>query len=155
MEYRDLVREDFAAFRELATGYYRDGEDANTPQEELDFFIGILFEKVMSQEIRGCLVRSEGVPVGFALWAVDSEDFDFSEMPGLGTILEIGLVSSYRSKGHGKALVAYLEDRLRQACVDACYVTAYGPAQSFWSACGYVKNGRKASNGLPVMVKTL
>lgn len=146
---------DYDVFHELLNEYYRDGEDADTAQEEIDAFIGLLFEKVLSHEIEGCLVKEKEKYIGFALWGIDTEDFDFSEMPGYGTVMEVGFTGCARSSGHGKELVSYVEDRLRGEGITQCYVSAYGPAQEFWARCGYSDSGRTAENGLPIMIKGL
>ena len=155
MDYIEIFEDDYSTFHELANAYYRDGEDADTSQEIIDSFIRLMFDKVINKEIYGCFVKDENKYIGFALWAVDTEDFAFSEMPGFGTILEIGLIPSYRSSGLGKNLVAFVENSLQSSNIVQCYVSAYGPAQKFWVSCGYVENGAKASNGLPIMIKTI
>ena len=155
MDYIDICENDYSSFHELANTYYREGEDADTPQEVIDSFVRMMFDKVINNEIYGCFVKDENKYIGFALWAVDTEDFAFSEMQGLGTILEIGLTPSYRSSGLGKNLVTYVENCLQKSRISQCYVSAYGPAQKFWTSCGYVENGKVASNGLPIMVKTI
>ena len=155
MEYIEICSEDYNPFHELANAYYREGEDADTPQEIIDSFIRLMFDKVMNNEFSGCLVKDGYKYIGFVLWAIDSASFEFSEMPGMGTILEIGITPSYRFCGLGKKLVAHVENRLRQSEITQCYVSAYGPAQKFWTSCGYTENGLKASNGLPIMVKTI
>lgn len=76
-------------------------------------------------------------------------------MPGFGTILEIGLIPSHRSAGLGKSFVTYIENCLQKEHIEQGYVSAYGPAQQFWTSCGYVENGAKANNGLPIMVKRI
>ena len=155
MEYSEICEWDYDVFHELANGYYREGEDENTAQDEIDAFIRCLFDKVIRKEIRGCFVTDSRRCIGFALWAVDTEDFAFSELPGCGTILEIGITPPHRASGHGRKLVAHIESCLRREQIDRCYVSAYGPAQKFWAACGYEKNGRTAKNGLPLMVKAI
>ena len=109
----------------------------------------------MGNEILGCIAKHGQETVGFALWAKDTEDFAFRELPGWGTILEIGLLPSHRSAGLGKGLVAYIEKSFRENRITQCYVSDYGPAKQFWTSCGYAANGAKASNGLTVMVKSL
>lgn len=155
MEYVKIYENDYSIFHKLASAYYREGEDADTSQEVIDSFVRMMFEKVINVEISGCFVKDGRKYIGFALWAIDTEDFDFSEMQGFGTILEIGLIPSYRSSGLGKNLVAYVENCLQKSRIAQCYVSAYGPAQKFWTSCGYVENGKVASNGLPIMVKTI
>ena len=154
MEFVGISKKDYELFHRLADAYYREGEDKDTSQEEVDGFIRFLFEKVVSGEIEGCFAKLGEESIGFSLWAVDTADFAFSEMPGFGTILEIGIMGSYRSSGYGKALVSFVEKRLSEKA-EMCYVSAYGPAQKFWMRCGYKENGKTASNGLPIMVKTI
>ena len=153
MNYREITPQDSDQFHRLANAYYREGEDAETPQEEMDAFIRFLFGKVACKEICGYFVVEGDAHVGFALYAVDTPDFAFSQMPGYGTILEIGLIPACRGAGSGKALVSFVECQLAQAGMKQCYVTAYGPAESFWSHCGYKKNGSTGTNGLPIMTK--
>ena len=155
MTYTEINLKDYEAFHKLVDGYYREGEDENTPQEVMDSFIHMMFDKVTGREIDGCFAKDGNTYIGFALWAVDTEDFAFRQMPGFGTILEIGLIPSYRSSGLGRELVTRIEANLRERGITQCYVSAYGPAQKFWAACGYTENGKKASNGLPIMVKTI
>ena len=155
MEYIEICGDDYDVFHELAEAYYREGEDENTPQEIMDSFVRLMFDKVIHNEIYGCFAKDGHKYIGFALWAVDSESFEFSEMLGLGTILEIGLTPSYRSRGLGEKLVMHVENNLQKKEITQCYVSAYGPAQKFWTSCGYTENGAKASNGLPIMIKTL
>ena len=155
MDYIGIGENDYREFYELANAYQREGEDADTPQEEIDAFIRFLFDKVDNHEINGCIAKDGCACVGFALWGVDAEGFEFSEIPGFGTILEIGFIPSYRAKGNGKELVSYIESRFSQKGINNCYVSAYGPAQKFWSNCGYVENGKVASSGLPIMVKSI
>ena len=145
MDYIEIFEDDYSTFHELANAYYRDGEDADTSQEIIDSFIRLMFDKVINKEIYGCFVEDKHKYIGFALWAVDSEDFEFSKIPGFGTILEIGLIPSYRSHGLGKNLVTYVENNLQKKNIAQCYVSAYGPARKFWSGCGYTENGLKAN----------
>ena len=155
MDYIEICEDDYGSFHQLTNAYYRDGEDADTPQEVIDSFIRLMFDKVVSNEIHGCFAMDAREYVGFALWAVDHENFAFSQMPGFGTILEIGLIPSRRGSGFGRNLVAHVENDLQNRNITQCYVCAYGPAQKFWAACGYVENGLSANNGLPIMTKTI
>ena len=155
MEYIEICENDYDTFHKLATAYYREGEDIDTPEDEIDAFINFIFEKAVNHEINGYIVKDGDIYVGFALWGIDSDGFDFSEMAGFGTILEIGFIPEYRSKGNGKELVAYIEGHFLKNNVKNCYVSAYGPAEKFWESCGYTANGKIASNGLPIMVKEL
>ena len=139
MEYIEICEDNYSAFHELAYAYYREGEDAATPQEEIDAFIRFLFDKIVNHEINGYIAKDKYACVGFALWGVDTEGFEFSEIPGFGTILEIGFIPSYRAEGNGKELVLYVEHCLCKKNINNCYVSAYGPAKEFWSHCGYAE----------------
>ena len=150
-----IVGSDFDAFHALMNAYYREGEDADTPQEQVDEFIRFLGDKVESREIEGCFLKEYDEYIGFALFAIDTDGFAFSEKPGYGTVLEIGIIPPYRSAGRGKVLVAFIEDWFVANGVDKAYVSAYGPAHEFWEQCGYKDNGETASNDLPIMVKVL
>ena len=155
MEYAGIRETDFPAFHELLNEYYREGEDENTAQEEIDAFIQLLFDQLTRRAIEGCFAKEGTELAGFALWAVDTEDFAFSEMPGYATILEISLRKPWRGAGRGKELASHAEAQLMQKAVEACYVSAYGPAKSFWEGCGYQACGKEAGNGLPILVKLL
>ena len=155
MDYRDITPQDYTRFHHLAEAYYREGADAATAQEEMDAFIRFLFEKVTDGTIQGCFAVLDRADAGFALYAADTPDFPFSQLPGYGTIVEIGLLPAYRGTGDGKALVAFLENRLRGSGITSCYITAYGPAETFWCHCGYAKNGSTGTNGLPIMTKKI
>ena len=114
MEFVRISEHDYGEFHRLTNSYYREGKDENPPQEVIDSFVRLMFDKVINNEIYGCFVKDEHKYIGFALWAVDTEDFAFSEMPGFGAILEIGLTPSYRASGLGKNLVAHIETACRQ-----------------------------------------
>lgn len=155
MEFVTITPDDYDAFHALLTAYYREGEDADTPTEIIDSFIRSLFAQLTCGELFGCFARLGEQHVGFALWAKDTRDFVYTQMPGLGTILEIGLIPSCRGMGQGRLLAAHIETCLRFLGVPQAYVCAYGPAQVFWKSCGYIENGKIADNGLPLMVKDL
>lgn len=145
----------YSDFHRLLTEYYRTAEDADTPADVVDTFIRRLFDGVLSGELCGCLVSRETECVGFALWKKDDGVGDFTEIANYGTILEIGLAPEFQRKGLGKALVAHVEKELLELKVDGLYVCAYGPAQQFWSACGYHDAKKTAANGLPVFIKAV
>ena len=149
MEYLSVADAGYDVFHSLLNEYYRDGEDADTPQSEIDGFIQYLFDLCRSGQIRGSIAL-DPVPVGFVLWNLDSETGIFSRKPGYGTVLEIGVVKTARNAGIGKTLVSYAESRMEAS---RYYVCAYGPAEVFWQKCGYRFCGETAENGLKIMVK--
>lgn len=155
MDFNIIDSEDYEAFHTLLNQYYREGEDENTPQDQVDGFIQRLFHMVQQKEISCRLITVDTEPVGFVLWAMDTEQLDFSEIPGMGTILEMGIEKPYRRLGIGTQMVRYVEDRLKRSGAAECYVSAYGPAQEFWRHCGYQFNNAYADNGLPMMIKRL
>ena len=149
MQYIPIGAKDFPVFHRLLSAYYREGEDADTPQEQLDGFIRYLFDLCVSGRIRGIIVY-DPEPAGFVLWNIDSRDGVFSNKPGYGTILEIGVKESVRGSAVGRRLVSYAESQMGTR---RYYVCAYGPAEHFWKKCGYFDSGELAQNGLKLMVK--
>ena len=149
MQVVPVTEVNYDEFHLLLNEYYRNGEDTDTSQNEIDSFIRYLFDLCRAGTISGC-VAYEQEPVGFVLWNLDSADGVFSQKPGYGTILEIGIVPSKRGMRIGKELVSYAESMME---TDRYYVCAYGPAESFWYKCGYVFAGELADNGLKIMVK--
>ena len=140
---------DYGVFHLLLTEYYRDGADADTPQEAIDGVIRYLYDLYTQNAISGCIAW-EGEPMGFALWQLDTQDSPFSQRPGWGTILEIGLRPKFRDRGWGYDLVRHAEDAVQ---AEQRYVCAYGPAEGFWQKCGYRDSGELATNGLKIYVK--
>lgn len=149
MECRSVSEAGYGIFHSLLNDYYREGEDADTPQPEIDEFVGYLYDLCLSGQICGCIAW-ENDPVGFVLWTVDSADGAFSQKPGYGTILEIGVNKAARGMGLGGSLVFHAEEKME---TDWYYVCAYGPAEAFWSRYGYIFSGELADNGLKIMVK--
>lgn len=144
-----VTKEQFPVFHRLLTDYYRDGEDAQTPQEELDGFIEMLFELCTEGAVSGCIAYEKDA-LGFVIYGLDTKDFPFSNKPGCGTILEIGVVPSARGSGLGRILAKYAEEAMD---CEKYYVCAYGPAESFWKKCSYRDTGEIASNGLKIFEK--
>ena len=153
MKFQELGREDYPVFHELLTAYYRDGEDADTEQAVLDGFIESLFSMVMEQKIQGLFMVKNEEAVGFVLWMIDTPDGIFSEIPGYGTFLEIGVSPDYRGKGGGFQTVKHVEAQMKRSGVEHFYVSVYPPADDFWTKCGYVKTEKTASNGLTIYQK--
>ena len=150
MKIEPITATQYDIFHSLLSDYYRDGEDADTPQAELDDFIGLLFDLCQKNVISGSIAYTDS-PIGFVLWGIDTEDFPFSNKPGFGTILEIGITPAMRSLGLGAQLVAYAEKAMAYR---QYYVCAYGPAERFWCKCGYRETPEIAANGLKIFVKS-
>ena len=149
MKILPITQKDYDLFHSLLSDYYRDGADAQTPQEELDAFIELLFELCQKGTISGGIAY-EKTAIGFVLWAMDTADFPFSNKPGYGTILEIGIIPALCRTGLGRRLAEYAENAM--AC-EKYYVCAYGPAEKFWQKCGYRDTGEVGENGLKLFVK--
>ena len=152
MEFVKITDNHQTEFYKLLNGYYREGEDADTPQAELDDFISYLFGLCTDGTISGC-IAVEDKPLGFVLWNIDTEESPFSNWPGRGTILEIGVAPESRKSGLGSALVAHAESKMHNSGIDTFYVCAYGPAIVFWEKLGYKKTDRFAENDLPIYAK--
>ena len=153
MEFREINHDNYDLFRDLMTNYLREGEDQYTAQDVIDHYVAKLFDMMNAKDLFGRLGYEGEKEVGFILYMKDTKESDYSEKPGFGTIAEIGLKEEHRNKGIGKIFVDYAETQLNQLGVEGCYVSAYGPAQSFWKRCGYIEKGETASNGLPIYVK--
>lgn len=153
IEYQAIKRTDYPMFWELLNAYYRDGEDADTEQAVLDGFIKDLFSMVMEKKIEGRFLRQDDTYIGFVLWMVDTANGVFSEIPGYGTFLEIGVRPPFRGKGIGCQVVAHIEQQMKQAGVEHFYVSVYPLADGFWTKCGYVKTEDMASNELYIYTK--
>ncbi len=149
MIFLPITQDRYDLFHSLLTEYYLEGEDAQTPQEELDAFIELLFDLCQKNTISGRIAFA-GSAVGFVLWGIDTVDFPFSNKPGYGTILEIGVIPSMRGDGLGRQLAQYAEEAM--AC-EKYYVCAYGPAERFWEKCHYRATGELAENGLKILQK--
>ena len=149
MKILPITQDQYDVFHSLVSDYYRDGEDAQTPQVELDAFIKLLFDLCQTNTISGCIAY-EKEAIGFVLWGIDTVDFPFSNKPGYGTILEIGVVPAMRNTGLGKQLAEYAQNAMN---CGKYYVCAYGPAQEFWKKCGYRDTGEIAENKLRIFEK--
>jgi GNAT superfamily N-acetyltransferase len=155
ISYANINSGDYDIFHRLMTEYYREAEDKDTPQEDIDAFVRLLFDMILSGKISGCFAVVNQCTAGFVLWMKDTAQSEFSTMPGYGTILEIGLDKEFRNRGIGKALVGFAEQQMNAGGVDGLYVCAYGPAQGFWLKCGYRDSKGIAKNGLPVLIKDI
>lgn len=154
MKYNSINEENYDVFYKLMDAYYKDGEDAETPQSEIDDFINYLYNLCVANKISGCIFE-EDEPLGFVLWNKDIKDGLFSNLPGFGTILEIGVSRSYQKNGLGSKMVKYAEEEMRKTGLKSLYVCAYGPAEEFWKKCGYKDDGKIAENRLKIFVKNL
>ena len=150
--FEPITKENHASLEALMIEYYREGEDADTPIETIKGFIDSLYQMI-GRSIDGAMVKHDGQYEGFCLWMKDDSQSNFSEIPGYGTILEIGVRPQFRKKGLGREIVRYAEMQMRETGVESFYVSAYGPAEAFWESCGYQKTERMAENGLPIFVK--
>ena len=151
--YSSISSDSYPIFGELLNAYYRDGEDADTEQTVLDDFIQELFSLITENHIQGCFLQAEDRIIGFILWMIDTAGGTFSELPGYGTILEIGISPAFRGNGIGCRAVAHIEAQMRKSDISHFYVCVYPQAEGFWTKCGYVKTAEKASNGLYIYTK--
>lgn len=154
-EFKDINQENFKLFHDFMNDYYRDGEDSDTSQDEIDRFIKKLFDLIQEKLMFGALSYYNNIFIGIVIWMKDSRNQDFSVMPGYGTIAEIGIIPSMRKKGLGCVLVDYAEKELIKLNIKGIYVTAYGPALNFWKKQGYMQSEEATSKGLPILIKYL
>ena len=129
--------------------YYRTPEETD---EALEGFVQTLFTLVRNGKILGNLIQSGEEPVGFVLYAADSRDSDFSELPGHGTILALQVEASMRRQGIGSQIVRHVENELRGK-VAGFYVCSLGESRPFWEACGYRESKEKATTGEILFLK--
>jgi len=129
--------------------YYRTPEETD---EALEGFVQTLFTLVRNGKILGNLIQSGEEPVGFVLYAADSRDSDFSELPGHGTILALQVEASLRRQGIGSQIVRHVENELRGK-VAGFYVCSLGESRPFWEACGYRESKEKATTGEILFLK--
>lgn len=148
LKFYELSEDNYMQFKDMMLEYYREGEDEDTEQTIIEDFIRKLYSMVEDNKIEGRIIYEDTQLVGFVLWMMDIENSEFSEMPGYGTFLEIGINKENRRKGIGRCVVADIENRMMGQGIDKFYVSAYGPAETFWKKCGYVKTIKKASNEL-------
>jgi len=129
--------------------YYRTPEETD---EALEGFVQTLFTLVRNGKILGNLIQSGEEPVGFVLYAADSRDSDFSELPGHGTILALQVEAPLRRQGIGSQIVRHVENELRGK-VAGFYVCSLGESRPFWEACGYRESKEKATTGEILFLK--
>ncbi len=153
LKFQLITKEYYDRFVDLLTAYYREGEDAETSQAVISEFITKLYEMIEQNEICGRLVFQNEVLVGFVLWMIDTAESEFSELPGYGTFLEIGVTKENRLKGIGARIVDYVENLMQEDGIKKFYISAYDPASEFWEKCNYIKTTEKASNGLYIYKK--
>ena len=149
MKFVPMDQTEYPLFHQLLNDYYRDGEDAETAQNEIDGFIGYLYDLCTEGKIAGAVAWDDAA-VGFVVWTVDTPDGVFSQRPGCGTILEIGVQEAYQGRGAGRKLVDHALGRMKNMDY---YVCAYGPAESFWKKCGFRDSGEIAENGLRIYLR--
>ncbi len=129
--------------------YYRTPDETD---ETLEDFVKTLFSLIRKGKLYGNLVESDGDTVGFVLYAADSRDSDFSELPGHGTILALQVEPSHRRQGVGSQIVRHVENELRSK-VAGFYVCSLGESEPFWTACGYAASQEKTTAGEVLYLK--
>lgn len=124
-------------------------EECDVAQER----IRELYALTMADKVRARLCRLGAKPIGFITYMRDVEDAPFSQLPGHGTILNVGLTEAMRGQALSDKLIAYAEDDLRLSRVDGLYVTATKELIPFWQKHGYEKTNRLSTDYLPLLVK--
>lgn len=154
-EFKQLKEENFKVFHDFMSDYYKDGEDSDTPQDEIDMFIKKLFSLIQEKIMYGVSAYLNDIFIGVVIWMKDTKEHEFSVIPEYGTIAEIGVIQSMRNRGVGCVLVDYAEREIIKLNIDKVYVIAYEEALSFWKKRGYKQSVQLKSKGLPVLIKKL
>ena len=149
LTYLPLNRRALSRLHDELIEYYRTPEETD---EALEGFVQTLFTLVRSGKILGNLVQSGDDAVGFVLYAADSRESDFSELPGHGTILALQVQESLRRQGIGSQIVHHVENELRGK-VAGFYVCSLGNSQAFWEKLGYQASQEKATTGEVLFLK--
>ena len=149
MRFLSVTETEYPLIHSLMNDYYREGEDSQTSQDEIDGFIQYLYDLCLQGKIMGA-VAFETTPVGFVIWNIDTPEGAFCQKPGFGTILEIGINREFRHRGFGRKIAEYA---LSMIAVLDYYVCAYGPAEAFWTKYGFRDSGEIAENGLKIYVR--
>lgn len=148
-----LSGDTYADFSRMMKAYYQETIPQELPADVIDGYIQNLYRLVLTNDLRGG-IAADGEVLGFALWEVDASGAVYSELPGYGTILELGIQPEYRGRGYGRQLTEYVQGRLLEEDVIGFYVCADETSREFWEKCGYRNvGGRTASNGLPMLLR--
>lgn len=150
-----LTSENDAYLKNLLFNYYKDGEDADTPDDIVNDFIKYIVKLIYSNKLNCRILNHEGTYIGFIIWFKDEVGHEFSELPGYWSIAEIGIKKEYRNKHFGIKLVNYVEKNVKGNDAASFYITAYSPFKNFWEKIGFKDIGLKGNNNLPIMVKEL
>ncbi|MBE6955638.1 MAG: GNAT family N-acetyltransferase [Ruminococcaceae bacterium] len=149
LTYLPLNRRALTKLHDELIEYYRTPDETD---EALEGFVQTLFTLVRNGKILGNLIQSGDEAVGFVLYAADSRESDFSELPGHGTILAMQVQEALRRQGIGSQIVRHVENELRGK-VAGFYVCSVGTSQPFWEACGYRESQEKATTGEVLFLK--
>lgn len=78
----------------------------------------------------------ENIPVGFAVYQVDTKDSDWCKRAGWGFIREFYIQKNLRRIGIGRFLATEVEQQLLSQNIKRIYLTTDN-ALEFWLRCGY------------------
>ena len=149
LTYLPLNRRALTKLHDTLIEYYRTPEETD---ESLEGFVQTLFTLVRNGKILGNLIQCGDDAVGFVLYAADSRDSDFSELPGHGTILALQVEEPLRRQGIGTQIVNHVENELRGQ-VAGFYVCSIGESRPFWEKCGYSESQEKTTIGEVLFLK--
>ena len=149
LTYLPLNRRALTRLHDELIEYYRTSEETD---EALEGFVQTLFTLIRNGKILGNLIADGDNNVGFVLYAADSRESDFSELPGHGTILALQVQESLRRQGIGRQIVRHVENELRSQ-VAGFYVCSLGESQPFWEKCGYAASQEKTTIGEVLFLK--
>jgi ribosomal protein S18 acetylase RimI-like enzyme len=134
---RTITREDSASVIALAIS------SGMFPEEETGFLDTMLEDYFNARMHHGhvMLIREEDRPIGVAYYAPEiTTDRTWN-------LLMIGVDRDFQAKGHGSALIQFVEDTLtsdgqRMLLVETSGLPAFEPARAFYAKCGYEQEAR-------------
>lgn len=140
-------------FEEMLVDYFSDDLQSGLPEA---FIHGKLMDLFTEQSAKGiihiAIVEESGIPIGFAIYQIDTPESDWCKRPGWGFIREFFIRRTHRRRGCGTKLAAFVEQQLRCSGASQLYLTA-DDATEFWMSCGYCNTHDVCSNDLEILIK--
>lgn len=138
-------------WREMFVAYFT--EDSDLPAEIVEQKLcGFLLSQWEKGVLRIAVAQDDGVPMGFAIYQIDTPESDWCKRPGWGFIREFYILPGHRRRGYGTQLAQWTAQRLREMGAARLYLTA-DSAIAFWQRCGYTPEGSVHENGTIDMVQ--
>lgn len=140
-----------SSFTSMLIAYFNELE-SGIPEHIIRGKLLDLILELHKKNVLHIAIAIDDVPIGFAIYQIDSPESDWCKKEGWGCIREFFIVKEHRRKGFGTALAAYCERHLRLLGAEQLYLTA-DDAIPFWKHCGYHNTDKICSNDLEIMTK--